>query len=155
MATTGRITFREMQETDLDDVLAVEFLAYSFPWSRGIFSDCIKSGYDCRVMCRAGVVVGHAVLSVGAGEAHLLNICVRRDLQGTGLGRLFVKQTIKRAALLGADAMFLEVRPSNRVACALYESLGFAQVGVRKDYYPADLGREDALVMTLGLTAHA
>lgn len=152
MASATRITFRAMSEADLDDVLAIEFLSYAFPWSRGIFRDCIKSGYDCRVMSRGQENVGHAILQVAAGEAHLLNICVRRDLQGQGLGRLFVRQTIQRARLLGAAVLFLEVRPSNRIARQLYESLGFIQVGERRDYYPADIGRENALVLTLALT---
>ena len=153
MASAGKITFRAMEEADLDDVLAIEFLSYSYPWSRGIFSDCIKSGYDCRVCLRGGVIVGHSVTQLAVDEAHLLNICIRRDLQGLGIGRLFVRQAIQRARLLGAGAVLLEVRPSNRVARALYESEGFTQVGVRKDYYPADLGREDALLLNLELSA--
>ena len=148
MASLGRITFRDMNEVDLDTVLAVEFLSYSFPWSRGIFRDCLQANYDCRVLCIDGDVVGHAILNCVAGEAHLLNVCIRRDLQGQGLGRLFVRQVIKRAQLLGADILLLEVRPSNKIAVALYESLGFSQVGMRKDYYPSDLGREDALVFS-------
>ena len=153
MAGPGKISFREMVATDLDDVLATEFLSYAYPWSRGIFLDCINTGYDCRVMVRGGNLVGHAVMSVAAGQAHLLNVCIRRDLQGQGLGRLFVRQVIKRAEKLGAEVLFLEVRPSNRVAIELYSSIGFVQIGERKDYYPADLGREDALVMSLGLSS--
>lgn len=149
MASALKITFREMAEADLDEVLQVEFLSYAFPWSRGIFQDCLKSGYDCRVLCVDNEVVGHAVMSSAAGEAHLLNVCVRRDLQGKGYGRLFVRQVIKRAQLLGAAQLFLEVRPSNRIAMRLYESLGFVQVGTRKDYYPSDIGREDANVFAL------
>ena len=140
-----------MVDADLDEVLQVEFLSYAFPWSRGIFKDCIKSGYDCRVMCVEHEIVGHSVMSAGAGEAHLLNVCVRRDLQGRGYGRLFVRQIIRRANALGAEALFLEVRPSNVIASQLYCSLGFVQVGVRKDYYPSDLGREDAHVLMLRL----
>ena len=151
MANASKITFREMTEPNLDEVLQVEFLSYAFPWSRGIFKDCIKSGYDCRVMCVEHEIVGHSVMSAAAGEAHLLNVCVRRDLQGRGYGRLFVRQVIKRAQVLGAEQLFLEVRPSNIIASQLYDSLGFVQVGVRKDYYPSDLGREDAHVLALEL----
>lgn len=140
-----------MTDADLDEVLQVEFLSYVFPWSRGIFQDCLKSGYDCRVLCLNRDIVGHSIMSAAAGEAHLLNVCVRRDLQGRGLGRLAVRQVLKRADLLGASHLFLEVRPSNKIAFKLYESLGFIEVGVRKDYYPSELGREDALVLALAL----
>jgi ribosomal-protein-alanine N-acetyltransferase len=136
-----------MTEADLDEVLQVEFRAYAFPWSRGIFRDCLKSGYDCRVLCIGRHVVGHSVLTSAAGEAHLLNVCIRRDQQGQGLGRLFVRHALKRAAMLGATVLYLEVRPTNRIARRLYESLGFVEVGVRKDYYPSEQGREDALVL--------
>ena len=140
-----------MTDKDLDEVLQVEFLSYAFPWSRGIFQDCLKSGYDCRVMCIENEVVGHSILSSAAAEAHLLNVCVRRDLQGRGYGRLFVRQVLKRAKLLGAAQLFLEVRPSNKIAIKLYDSLGFMQIGVRKDYYPSEFGREDAHVLALEL----
>ena len=146
-----RITFREMTLTDLEDVLSIENRAYAFPWSRGIFSDCLRAGHDCRVICRDTQVVGHAVLSSAAGESHLLNVCIKRDLQGSGYGPLFVRHLIMRAELLGAGVMFLEVRPNNKVALALYESIGFSEVGRRPDYYPGELGREDALVLALDL----
>ncbi len=144
-----------MSLADLDAVIETESRAYAFPWSRGIFSDCLRGGHECRVMLRDEEIVGHAVLSAAAGEAHLLNVCVRRELQGQGLGRQFVAYLIQRAGVLGAQAMFLEVRPSNKVAIALYESLGFVQVGTRRDYYPGHLGREDALVLALTLEAPA
>ena len=130
MAVSSKIAFREMTDADLDEVLQVEFLSYAFPWSRGIFRDCLKSGYDCRVLCVEGDIVGHSVMSAAAGEAHLLNVCVRRDLQGRGYGRLFVRQVIQRAHVLGAEQLFLEVRPSNIIASQLYDSLGFVRVGV-------------------------
>ncbi len=153
MATAAkpRITFREMSAADLERVLRNEFRAYAYPWSRGIFTDCLKSGYDCRVLCVDDAIVGHAILSAAAGEAHLLNVCVRRESQGQGLGRLFVRQVISRARVLGAQQLFLEVRPTNKVAVALYESLGFIEIGLRKDYYPSESGREDALVLALHL----
>ncbi len=154
MVEAGKITFREMVAADLDAVLATEFLSYAYPWSREIFQGCIDGRtYDCRLMERNGEPIGHAILTIAAGEAHLLNICVRRDVQGHGLGRLFVRQTIKRARVGGAEVLHLEVRPSNRIALQLYESLGFQQVGLRKEYYPADLGREDALLFSLSLTS--
>ncbi len=137
---------------DLDSVIEVEKRAYTFPWSKGIFTDCIRAGYDCRLLCYRGEIAGHAVMSTGAGEAHLLNICIRRELQGQGFGRLFVHHVLARARFLEADTIYLEVRPSNKKALQLYESIGFIEVGIRKDYYPDTNGREDALVLALNLT---
>ena len=141
-----------MRVEDLDTVMSVETRAYAFPWTRGIFADCIRSKYDCRVLCLNDEIVGHAVLSTAAGEAHLLNVCIRRDRQGRGLGRHFVLHIIKRACLAESQHLFLEVRPSNKKAIALYHSLGFVEVGVRRDYYPGDPNREDALVLSLDLS---
>ena len=148
---TSTPEYREMTLADLEAVLKIESRAYTFPWSRGIFADCLMAGHCCRVCSIEGRVVGHAVLSAAAGEAHLLNICVQRDQQSRGIGRAFVHHMLHKAKLLGAETLFLEVRPSNTTALALYDSLGFLQVGTRKDYYPAALGREDAFVLALRL----
>lgn len=140
-----------MLEGDLPVVLRNEQRAYTYPWTAGIFTDCMKAGHECRVLLADEQVVGHAVMSLAVGEAHLLNVCVQRDQQGQGYGRRFVGHLVERAAQLGAQTLFLEVRPSNRVAVRLYDTLGFNQIGVRKDYYPAQDGREDAWVMALPL----
>ena len=140
-----------MELHDLDRVVENETRSYAFPWTRGVFSDCLKSGYECWVAQRDAVIIGHGVLSIGANEGHLLNACVRRDQQGFGLGRQIVVHMLERAAKRGATIVYLEVRPSNRVAAALYASLGFREVGSRKDYYPAEMGNEDARVLALTL----
>ncbi|WP_457673944.1 ribosomal protein S18-alanine N-acetyltransferase [Thiolapillus sp.] len=143
---------RPMQTRDLPAVMAVECLAYSHPWSQGIFEDCLRvKGYDCRVYEREQTLVAYTVMSWGAGEAHLLNICVHPDHQGQGLGRQVLEQVVERAREKGADSLFLEVRVSNEGARGLYESMGFNEIGQRFDYYPADKGREDALVFALPL----
>ena len=145
--------FRPMTASDLDVVMEVETRAYAFPWSRGIFADCIASGYACWVMEFNQTVQGHGILSKGVDEIHLLNVCVRRENQGQGYGRLFVRHLVDQAKGMGGAHLFLEVRASNRVAIALYESLGFVEVGRRKDYYPGDPEREDALVLSLDLSS--
>ena len=152
--THDLIELRPMMEADLDRVVANELHAYGFPWSRGIFSECLEAGNECWVACIAGDVIGHAVLATGAGESHLLNVCVQRSLQGRGYGRELVLQMLARARAGGADALFLEVRPSNVVAIQLYDTLGFTEVGVRRDYYPSHLGHEDARVLVLDLDAY-
>jgi [ribosomal protein S18]-alanine N-acetyltransferase len=140
-----------MAPDDLDRVIENETRSYAFPWTRGVFSDCLKSRHECWVAVRDNDLLGHGILSIGANEAHLLNVCVRRDQQGNGLGRQIVIHMIDRAERRGATVIYLEVRPSNRVAGALYASLGFHEIGLRKDYYPAELGNEDARVLALSL----
>jgi ribosomal-protein-alanine N-acetyltransferase len=145
------LTFRPMGFGDLDRVIENETRSYAFPWTRGVFVDCLEARHECWIAERDGLLIGHGVLSVAAREAHLLNVCVRRDQQGQGLGRQLVVHMLERARACGARQVFLEVRPSNRVAGALYASLGFREIGRRKAYYPAELGSEDAIVLTLSL----
>lgn len=145
------MNIRPMFADDLDAVLANEFTGYDFPWTRGVFTDCLKVGNQCWVLEKDNEIVGHAVVTIGAGEAHLLNVCIRGNAQGAGLGRALVMHALEKAYQAGADALFLEVRPSNHVAGRLYDSIGFTEVGVRKDYYPAPLGHEDARVLVLDL----
>lgn len=147
------MNIRPMFADDLNVVLANEFTGYDFPWTRGAFSDCLKAGNQCWVLEENGEVIGHAIVTVGAGEAHLLNVCIRASEQGRGLGRKLVMHALEKARTAGADALFLEVRPSNHVAARLYESIGFIEVGVRKNYYPAHFGHEDARVLVLDLEA--
>jgi ribosomal-protein-alanine N-acetyltransferase len=139
--------FRPMSEQDLDAVLAIEERAYAFPWTRGNFSDSLSAGYSCWVYENAGVVFGYAVMMVAAGEAHLLNVCIDVAWQGQGLGRNLAQHLIEVARGYHAQEMFLEVRPSNVAARHLYERFGFSQMAVRKKYYPAENGREDAILM--------
>jgi ribosomal-protein-alanine N-acetyltransferase len=137
---------RVMQVCDLTGVLVNEHRCYDFPWTIGVFSDCVKSGHECWLFEVAGQNTGHAILSVAAGESHLLNVCINPDYQGQGYGRILVEFMLDRAMANGVSSMFLEVRPSNVVAYKLYESLGFNEVGIRKGYYPAAGPREDAIV---------
>jgi ribosomal-protein-alanine N-acetyltransferase len=137
---------RPMRNDDLEAVFAVEHSAYTHPWSEGILRDCLRVGYSCWVCELGDQIVGHAVLSVAIGEAHLLNICVGPGWQGHGLGRRLLKRMLRIAGERNADTMFLEVRASNESARGLYESEGFGEIGRRRDYYPARVGREDAIV---------
>lgn len=136
---------------DLDHVTANERRAYDYPWSRGVFADCLDEDHECWVAVAGGAVVGHGVLAIGAGEAQLLNVCVVPAAQGAGHGRALSARLVERAELAGAERVFLEVRISNRVAMTLYDALGFREVGRRPNYYRAETGREDALVMALDL----
>lgn len=137
---------RPMRTGDLDEVMAIEREAYPHPWTRGIFADCLEVGYHCRVYELDGELAGYSIHSAAAGEAHLLNLCVAPRFQGQGIGRSILRQVLAESREQGADTLFLEVRASNRKAQALYESEGFNEAGRRFDYYPADGGREDALI---------
>lgn len=139
--------FRPMSESDVDAVLAIEQRAYPFPWTRGNFRDCLASGYRCEVAEQEGKLVAYSVLSSGAGEGHVLNCCVAPTHQGRGIGRELMQRMMADAKAFGIATLFLEVRPSNRRAIDLYEHLGFEVIGLRRGYYPAAGGREDALVM--------
>ncbi len=140
-----------MREQDLDEVLTIERAIYSHPWTRGNFSDSLRAGYECRTWRLEGELVGYFILLVAAGEAHLLNLSVAARYQRSGHGRALLREATGLARRSGARNLFLEVRPSNLAAQALYTRFGFRRVGVRRGYYPAHSGREDALVLTLAL----
>lgn len=143
--------FRPMGMADIPAVAGVERASYLFPWSEGVFRDCVRVGYLCRVVESADEIVGYGIMSFGAGEAHILNVCIRNDERGTGLGRRLMNFLLDRAREEYMQEVFLEVRPSNTVAIRLYETLGFVRIGLRKSYYQATGGREDALVYKLDL----
>jgi [ribosomal protein S18]-alanine N-acetyltransferase len=145
------ILIRPMVESDVSDVVATERASYQFPWSEGIFRDCLRVGYICRVVTVEDRVVGYGVMSVGAGEAHILNLCIREAFRCRGVGRRLLSYLLERAAASGMGEAFLEVRPSNTAAIRLYQSLGFEPVGTRRGYYQAVGGREDAAVLKLSL----
>ena len=136
-----------MQDTDLVEIMEIERRSYPHPWTRQIFNDCLRAGYCCWVCEQQGVIEGYGVTSIAAGESHLLNLCVRPESQQQGIGRKLLLHLISLARRQNAEMMFLEVRPSNRAARALYESMGFNELGSRREYYPADKGREDALIL--------
>lgn len=143
------LEMRAMRREDLSRVSELENSSYEFPWSTGIFGDCLKAGHPSWVLCLEGRVIGYGILSVGAAEAHVLNVCIAPDQRGQGFGRHLMKRLLDIARWNGAERVFLEVRPSNPNAQALYLSLGFHEIGRRPRYYPAHEGREDAIVMSL------
>src|SRR3569832_1199616 len=130
------IQIRRMEDKDVATVMAIELAAYEFPWTDGIFRDCIRVGYRCRVLEQGnGDMAGYGVMSVGAGEAHILNLCVRSAARGRGYGRTIMINFNDQTRRLGADTKFLEVRPSNHNTHKKFESLSFNDVGMRAGYY--------------------
>lgn len=150
-AEPSATALRPLREDDLDAVMAIEQRAYPFPWTRGIFRDCLLAGYPAWLLQEHGAAIGYGVISLAADEAHVLNICIAPERQGRGLGRELLRMLTRMARDMGAVRIFLEVRPSNPTAIALYHSEGFNEIGRRPRYYPAHAGREDALVMAMEL----
>jgi len=140
-----------MVESDIDAIMEIEPHIYSHPWSRGNFSDSLVSGYSAWVLLDGAEIIGYALMMLVLDEAHLLNLSIARTYQKQGLGRLLLEHMIAIARRQNAANMFLEVRPSNISAIALYENIGFNEMAIRRGYYPAHNGREDAVLMGLAL----
>ena len=150
-AYAGGLTVRPMRDADIGEVIGIERSSYQFPWTEGIFYDCLRVAYLCRVALQGQRIMGYAVMSMGAGEAHILNLCVRQESRRAGVGRALIRYLLEQAEDAGMVEAFLEVRPSNVIAMVLYQSLGFEQIGTRRGYYQAVGGREDAAVLRLRL----
>ena len=145
------LSLRPMQTDDLDAVMQIEPTIYSHPWTRGNFSDSLNSGYSAWVLEQDNKMIGYALLMLVMDEAHLLNLSIAKPQQKRGLGRYLLEHMLKIAKNHKVTNMFLEVRPSNISAIALYENMGFSEMAVRRGYYPAKEGREDAVIMGLAL----
>lgn len=138
---------RAMVRHDLDQVEAIERASYPFPWTRGIFSDCLRVGYRCQVLSTGDQVNAYSVASIALDEGHLLNLCVAPAYRRQGLARILLDRVVAEAKMAGMVRLFLEVRPSNRGAIKLYKANRFRIIGRRPGYYPDENGREDAVIM--------
>ena len=143
---------RRLATKDVDRIYEIEQLAYPFPWSRGVFEDCLRVGYACFGLQIGKDLAGYTIFNWAAGEAHLLNLCIHPDWQERGYGSLLLEYSINHIARLEIETMFLEVRTSNPSAVNLYKNRGFRMIGRRPSYYQAGEGREDGIVMSLQLT---
>jgi ribosomal-protein-alanine N-acetyltransferase len=138
---------RRLEYADLPRVMEIELAAYPFPWTLAIFQDCLRVGYYGSVLELGREILGYSMLTAAVGEAHLLNLCVDPAWQRRGLGRILLEHAISWSHEAGAESLFLEVRPSNKAGIKLYRKYGFWVFGERPDYYRAENGRENALVM--------
>lgn len=143
--------FEPMTEARLEHVVAIERRAYAHPWTRGNFADSLRSGYHARILCAGDAVLGYFVAMQGVDEVHLLNITVEPAWQGQGWGRVMLDALALWSRAQGAQWLWLEVRTTNVRAQQVYQRYGFRRVGERRNYYPADQGREDAIVMSFKL----
>jgi len=143
--------FRPMRMDDLDAIMAIEPQIYPYPWTRGNFSDSLNSGYTAQVLLEGERIVGYSLMMLVLDEAHLLNLSIAKTYQKQGLGRTLLEHMVAIAKNSQMANMFLEVRQSNISAIALYENMGFNEMAIRRSYYPAANGREDAILMGLAL----
>jgi ribosomal-protein-alanine N-acetyltransferase len=143
--------FRPMQMDDLDAIMVIEPHIYPYPWTRGNFSDSLSSGYSAWVLVSNEQIIAYSLMMMVLDEAHLLNLSVAKDYQKQGLGRLLLEYMVGIAKNNQMANIFLEVRPSNISAIALYENMGFNEMAIRRAYYPTVDGREDAVLMGLAL----
>jgi len=148
-------TIREMNHDDLAMVSDIERRSYEFPWSHGVFRDCLLAGYQCLALIREDRVAGYTILSIAAGEAHILNLCIDPEFRAHGYGARLLDELLYRARAASVREIFLEVRPSNETALALYRKKGFHQIAARPSYYQAIEGREDAAVMAKKLVVES
>jgi ribosomal-protein-alanine N-acetyltransferase len=142
-----------MRANDLAQVVALEAAAQAFPWRERNFTDSLTDGHHAWVLRRGVSCLGFVILMYVIDEAHLLNIAVAPAAQGQGLGARLLQHAMRESARAGMDKLYLEVRPSNLRALQIYRAFGFRQIGVRKAYYPATEGREDALVFCATLAS--
>jgi ribosomal-protein-alanine N-acetyltransferase len=144
--------FEPMTDARLDEVLAIERLAYGHPWTRGNFSDSLRSGYQAQLLTAGDRLIGYFVAMKGVDEVHLLNVTVAPSYQGQGWGRVMLDAVAIWSRAQGAQWLWLEVRVGNVRAQQVYERYGYRRVGERRNYYPARNGqREDAIVMSFKL----
>ncbi len=146
-AVTPLAEIRSMASADLSAVALVERETYRYPWSESIFRDCLLAGYKTVVLEVDGLLSGYGIMSIAAAEAHILNLCVHPSCQRRGYGRSLLTVLLRDAREAEVDKVFLEVRPSNQAALALYAAAGFQQIGIRPGYYQAARGREDAVIL--------
>ncbi|MGH8120932.1 MAG: ribosomal protein S18-alanine N-acetyltransferase [Gammaproteobacteria bacterium] len=143
--------FRPMCDADIGEITAIELSAYTHPWTANLFGDCLRAGYNCWVLQLNGAIISYGIVAIGAGECHILNLCVKPELQNNGYGMAMLEYLLDLARHHHTDTAFLEVRPSNHAAIRLYEKAGFNEVGMRSNYYPAFVGREDAIILARSL----
>ncbi|GAA5234725.1 ribosomal-protein-alanine N-acetyltransferase [Verticiella sediminum] len=147
------LRYAKMRTADLDEVAAIEKTIYTHPWTRGNFADSLAAGNHAWVVREEGCLVGYCLVMDTPDDAHLLNISVADEAQHRGIGRGLLEWVAMQARAAGLPSVLLEVRVSNERARRMYERAGYERIGLRRGYYPAIDGREDAIVMRKSLAA--
>lgn len=155
MNSQPQLSFAPMYVRHVSLIGTMERRNYDFPWSDGIFRDCVKAGYIARLVLLDDEIIGYGIMQIGADEAHILNLCIDQPWQRQGFARVLLDRLVQEASNRRAHIVFLEVRPSNPRAVNLYQQFGFNEIGLRKGYYDSANGREDALVMAKNLVSES
>ena len=136
---------------DLSNVYKLEVESYDFPWTKEILRDCILYKYDAFTIYFNNLLVGYIIAKISFPETHILNLTISKNFRKKGLGRSLIELIINDSRIKGTEDIILEVRVNNHDAISLYEKLNFQKVGVRRNYYESNEGREDAFVLKLKL----
>ncbi|RUR16016.1 ribosomal-protein-alanine N-acetyltransferase [Legionella sp. km535] len=152
------LNIRRMKESDIDNVYSIETNVHIAPWSKDILRDCVLVGYDCRVLeINNGdnpVLGGYIISRISNNCCHILNFCIAKPLQSKGLGRKLLQTVLySLSKFTETKQVILEVRPSNYNALHLYQSVGFEEVEIKKDYYKDENGVEDAILLRKTLSS--
>ena len=139
--------FLDMEEHHIPDVLVIERDSYGYPWSEKIFYDCINNNYFCKVLVLDNKLIGYLITSIVQNECHIMNLCVKKEYRNFGYGKLILNELYDELIKLNCEVIFLECRPSNKPALKLYSTLGYNEIGKRRNYYPAPNGYEDAVIL--------
>ena len=141
------LQYIDMIDDHIRDVIDIENDSYGYPWSEKIFFDCIKHNYLCKVLLLDNAVIGYLISSIVQNECHIMNLCIRKEFRGNSYGKYLLNELHEEVINSNCILVFLECRPSNLSALNLYKSEGYNEIGLRKNYYPAPNGYEDALML--------
>lgn len=137
-----------LEATHLAAIYRIESLAHTHPWSEKLLSDINSRGADHHVLLVDNAVVGYFYAQNVVGEVTLLNIAIDPSHQGKGFGKHLLNAFLDRCEASNAESAWLEVRESNTRAFELYQAEGFNEVDRRRNYYPTENGKEDAIIMS-------
>lgn len=141
-----------LSQLAIADLMAIETACHDFPWSQKTMQTCLAGRYFNGALYADSVLVGFYIGERAGPDNTLMDICIAPDFQGQGFAKVLLQDFIDRSDNMAAENLFLEVRASNAAAIGLYTKAGFAEVGIRKNYYPSRNGKEDAILMALTLT---
>lgn len=149
--TRTSTVIRPLQLHDLSIVAAIAKKSMDYPWGENVFRDCLKADYHIWVLEleKSATLIGFLIVLDQMNECQLLNIAVLPEYQRQGYGKQLLSYAIAHAESKNFQRIILEVRASNKAAILVYHATGFIDVGIRKNYYPAQHGREDAILMIL------
>lgn len=140
-----------LTDSYIDSMMLIEQSCHTHPMTHKNMLSCFGGRYFSKGLFIAGRLVGFYMAEMAGPDFTLMDICIATEHQGQGYAKLLIEDLLDEAKIRNAESIFLEVRVSNLSAIGLYEKFGFNEMGIRKDYYPAENGREDGKLMGLVL----